>query len=262
LGAEVTVPQQAILTLTGVGRDFGGVRALHNLDLSVRQGSVTAVIGPNGAGKSTLFNVITGAVPASRGTVRFRDTDVSGWPAHRIISLGVGRTFQNIRLFNTLNVLENVMAGFICRTHASLLETLLWLPRDRHERKLIVDRAESLLADLQIYEHRFYLPGELPYGAQRRAEIARALATSPELLLLDEPAAGMTAAESQDLIRVIQRLSSEGMTILLVEHNMQLVMGIAETICVLNFGEKIAEGPPKAIQTHHDVLEAYLGRGS
>jgi len=258
----VIVSQQAILSLTGIGRDFGGVRALHNLELAVRQGSVTAVIGPNGAGKSTLFNAITGVLPASRGMVRFHDTDISGWPAHRITALGIGRTFQNIRLFNTLNVLENVMAGFICRTHASLLETLFWLPRDRAERKRIVDRAEALLADMQIYEHRFYLPDELPYGAKRRAEIARALATNPELLLLDEPAAGMTAAESQDLIRIIQRLSSGGMTILLVEHNMRLVMGIADEICVLNFGEKIAEGPPKAIQSNPDVLEAYLGRGT
>jgi branched-chain amino acid transport system ATP-binding protein len=248
-----------MLSVQGVSKHFGGLRAVEDVSFDVDAGSITAVIGPNGAGKTTLFNVVTGVLKPTAGRILFNGTDISKWPAHRIASAGMGRTFQNIQLFANLNVLENVMAARICRTRATMLESLFLLPRDRSERRRSREFAEELLNELGIYERRFLMPRELPYGDQRRAEVARALATNPTMLMLDEPSAGMTHREGDSFMQLVAQLNERGRTIFLIEHNMRLVMTFSQKIVVLNFGTKIAEGAPQTIQSDAAVLEAYLG---
>ena len=248
-----------MLVVQNIRQYFGGLAALDGVSLEVAQGSITAVIGPNGAGKTTLFNIISGLRQPTGGTITFKGMAVTGWPPHRIAQAGLSRTFQNMQLFANLNALENVIAARFCRTRSSLLEALLWLPRDRRDRRHSQERAQELLRWVGIEAHRFLMPRELPYGDQRRLEIARALATEPELLMLDEPTAGMSHLEAQELMRLIERLREHGTTILLIEHNMPLVMSISDKIVVLNFGKKIAEGSATEIQTHPEVIEAYLG---
>jgi branched-chain amino acid transport system ATP-binding protein len=221
--------------------------------------TITSVIGPNGAGKTTLFNIVSGLLPPTTGTITLQGVDVTGWAPHRIARAGLSRTFQNMQLFPTLNALENVIAARCCRTHSTLLETLLFLPRDRRDRQRSQEIAEELLTWVGIAAHRLRMPRELPYGAQRRLEIARALATEPALLMLDEPTAGMSHLEAQELMGLVGRLKERGTTILLIEHNMPLVMAHSDQIVVLNFGKKIAEGSAAAIQTNPEVIEAYLG---
>jgi branched-chain amino acid transport system ATP-binding protein len=256
---EIAAAESGLLEVRGLVKRFGGVTAVNALNMTVRAGDIHALIGPNGSGKTTTLNVISALYRSDGGSIRFDGGELAGLPAHAIARLGVARTFQNIRLFGELSVIENVMIGRHVRTRVGFVGALLPGGATAREERETRERAHDLLRFVGLDQVAGASARSLPYGDQRRVEIARALASEPRLLLLDEPAAGMNPAETDTLVALLRSIRERGTTLLLIEHDMNLVMSVSDRITVLNFGQHIAEGPPAEIARNPDVITAYLG---
>ncbi len=251
----------SLLRAEGLSKEFGGVRALEGLDFEIQPGAVFSIIGPNGAGKTTLLNLLTGIYRPSAGRLWLDGRALSAHAPHEFAAAGIGRTFQNLQIFFNMSALENVMAGRHLHERCSLVAALLRAPRQARAERACRERAAELLAFVGLEAYARAAADAMPYGALKRLEIARALATQPRLLLLDEPAAGLNPSEIRDIDRLIQRLAQSGITVALVEHNMKLVMGVSQHVLVLDHGRKLAEGDTETVRNDPRVIEAYLGAG-